>query len=108
MNDLVRKLSECDHPVEATVRPERTVEGLKSAIDRGYVHVRFTDTRGGTEVGFKLDAELSDLSSGNFEQGNGQIKLCGLLTLNYERVRCVAEIDLSTMAGKGRLEPLLA
>jgi hypothetical protein len=35
MNELVRTLSSGDHPVEASVGREKTVENLKSAIDRG-------------------------------------------------------------------------
>lgn len=104
MNDLVRKLSEGEHPLEASVRPEKTVEGFKAAIDRGYVHVRFTQTRGGTELGFPVDKERSDLSGADFEGKSGTIKLCGKLVLDYEPVRCIAEIDLKTLDGRGHLE----
>jgi hypothetical protein len=68
--------------------------------------VRFTDTRGGTELGFKVDTDLSDLSGGDFDSKSGIIKLCGTLTLDYENVRCVAELDLATLTGKGHLELL--
>lgn len=106
MNDLVRKLTEGEHPVEASMRPEKTLQGFKAALDRGYVHVRFTATRGGTELGFKLDPDLSDLKSADFERGSGSVKVCGSLTLDYEKVRCIAEIDLATLDGKGHLELL--
>jgi len=104
MNDLVRKLSQGEHVLEASVRPEKTVESFKAAIDRGYVHVRFTQTRGGTELGFSLDKERSDLSAGDFEGKTGKIKIAGKLVLDYEPVRCVAEIDLKTLDGHGHLE----
>jgi hypothetical protein len=106
MNDLVRKLTTGDHAVEASLRPEKTLYGFKAALDRGYVHVRFTETRGGTELGFKLDPGRSDLSSADFDSGSGVVKLCGSLTLDYEKVRCIAEIDLATLNGRGRLELL--
>jgi hypothetical protein len=106
MNELVQKLSEGDHPVEASVRPEKTLQGFKAALDRGYVHIRFTQTRGGTELGFKVDPELSDTTKGDFEAGSGHIRVGGTLTLDYERVRCIAEIDLSSLDGRGHLELL--
>ena len=106
MNDLVRRLLQGNHPVEVSLRPERTVEGLKAAIDRGYVHIKFTGTRGGTELGFTIDNDLSILSTGDFNAKTGLIKLCGDLTLDYERVRCIAEIGLETLQGQGHLELL--
>jgi hypothetical protein len=106
MNDLVRRLSEGEHPVEASLRPERTSRAFKEAIDRGYVHVRFTSTRGGTELGFYLNKELSDIAGANFEPPRGTVRLCGDLTLDYERVRCIAEIDVASLEGHGRLQIL--
>jgi|SRR5205807_304657 len=106
MNDLISRLSRGDHPVEVSLRPEKTVEGFKAAIDRGYVHIRFTSTRGGTDLGFKIDESLSDLSGANFEAKTGRVKICGDLTLDYEKVRCVADLDLGTLEGTGHLELL--
>jgi len=48
MDELVQRLSEGDHPIEASLRPEKTVAALKECIDRGYVHNKYTDTRDGT------------------------------------------------------------
>lgn len=106
MNDLIRRLSEGEHPVEVSIRPQKTIEGFRSALDRGYVHIRFTTTRGGTEVGFNVDKSRSDFTQADFENTGGCIKLCGNLTLDYEKVRCVAEIDLATLIGTGHLELL--
>jgi hypothetical protein len=104
MNDLVRKLTEGDHPVEASVRPEKDLAGFQAAVNRGYVHIRFTDTLGGTELGFKLDPILTDLAKADFANARGVIRVGGTLTLDYEKVRCIAEIDLSSLGGRGRLE----
>jgi len=106
MSDLVRKLTEGDHLVEARMGPEKTIEGFKAALDRGYVNVRFAASRGGTQLGFKVDKRLSDLTGADFDQRSGTVKICGDLTLDYERVRCVAEIELSTLSGRGHLELL--
>ena len=102
-DNLVGFLSEGVHPVEAGLRPEKTVKLLQEAIGRGFVHVKFTDTRGGTELGFELDKKASDLSQADFERGTGRIHVEGGLTLNYEKVRCIADLDLATLTGQGRL-----
>jgi hypothetical protein len=106
MSELVQNLSQGEHPVEISIRPDRTTDALKNCIDKGYVHLKFTQTRGGTDLYIPLDLSSSDLSGGDFERGAGTIRLSGRLTLDYVPVRCHAEIDLSTMAGQGRLEPL--
>jgi len=103
-DDLVRRLSEGDHPVEASLRPEKNIARFKESLDRGYVHIKFTDTRGGTELGVRLEPEALDLTQADFEQKKGRVRLSGGLTLNYVPVRCVADIDLETLDGRGHLE----
>ncbi|HKQ08710.1 MAG TPA: MbtH family NRPS accessory protein [Blastocatellia bacterium] len=100
---LVERLCEGEHEVEVGLRPEKTVKLLKEAIDRDYVHIKFTQTRGGTELGFRLDRSTSDFSNADFENGTGTAHVEGNLTLDYVNVKCVADIDLSTLAGRGRL-----
>jgi uncharacterized protein YbdZ (MbtH family) len=101
---LVDKLGEGDHPVEAGLRPEKTVKLFKEAIDRNYVHIKFTKTKGGTELGVRLDREACDFSQADFDNGSGTVHVEGNLTLDYVKVRCIANIDLATLEGKGRLE----
>ena len=101
---LVERLTEGEHAVEASLRPEKTVKALQECIDRSYVHIKFTETRGGTELGIKLDHEASDFSIADFDNQTGSVHLAGDLTLDYVKVRCIADIDLKTLAGKGRLE----
>jgi hypothetical protein len=107
MNDLVERLSNGRHAVEASLRPERSVKALKECLDRGWVHVRFTGTRGGTELGFPVDAALTQLADADLEQERGRVKLVGALTLDYVKVRCVAELDLPSLEGQGWLERVL-
>ena len=106
--DLVTRLCDGDHPVEVGLRPERTATAFKGAIDRGYVHIKFTDTRGGTELGVRLDREASDFSHAEFESATGAVHVEGTLTLNYVKVRCIADVDLQTLSGKGHLERVSA
>jgi uncharacterized protein YbdZ (MbtH family) len=101
---LVDRLCEGTHPLEAGLRPERTVDIFKEAIDRGYVHIKFTQTKGGTELGVRLDRDACDFSKADFESRSGTIHVVGGLTLDYVKVMCVADIDLKTLEGTGRLE----
>lgn len=104
MSDLVQRLCTGDHPVEVGPRPERTAEAFRKAIDRGYVHIRFTDTRGGTELGVALDRTRSAWNEADFTRNAGRIQVVGDLTLDSVRVRCIAEINLPELDGRGRLE----
>jgi uncharacterized protein YbdZ (MbtH family) len=103
---LVERLCEGDHAVEVGLRPEKTLKWFKEAIDRDYVHIKFTQTKGGTELGFRLDRTASDFSAADFENGVGTVHVEGKLTLDYVKVKCVADIDLSMLAGRGRLVKL--
>jgi uncharacterized protein YbdZ (MbtH family) len=100
---LVDKLSEGSHPVEAGLRPERTVKLFKEAIDRNYVHIKFTNTKGGTELGVTLDRDGCDFNRADFENCTGTVHIEGGLTLDYVKVRCIADIDLTSLQGQGRL-----
>ncbi|WP_438010578.1 MbtH family NRPS accessory protein [Sorangium sp. So ce321] len=102
-DDLVEFLSNGEHPVEAWLQPERSVEQLNEALRCGFVHVKFTDTRGGTLFGFSVDRDASDLGRADFDKGTGGVHLEGVFTLNYVKVRCVADLELETLAGRGKL-----
>jgi len=105
VESLVERLSRGEHPVEVSIRPEPSGPALQEAVERGYVFVRFTDTVGGTELGVRLDPAASDLAGADFTAATGRIRLVGDLTLDFEPVRCTAEIDLATMTGTGSLAP---
>jgi uncharacterized protein YbdZ (MbtH family) len=100
---LVGLLSQGEHPLRVCTRPEATAARLKQAIDAGVVLVRFTDTRGETELAVPLDRAACDLSSGDFDAARGTVHLVGSLVLDGEAVTCRADVDLSTLAGSGRL-----
>lgn len=102
---LVERLSG-QNPVEITIRPEATLPALKACLERAYVHVKFTETRGGTEIGVTLDRDACRFSEAELESGEGELHLEGDLTLDFTRVRCVADIDLKTFKGTGSLNPI--
>ncbi|MGH2509924.1 MAG: MbtH domain protein [Ktedonobacteraceae bacterium] len=103
MNELVQRLSEGEHAV--TVGGSKpSLEDLKWRIeDIGYAFIKFTGTQGGTDLGVRIDKDATRLNDADFAQGTGNIHIEGTLTLNYVKVRCIADIDLATLNGKGHL-----
>jgi hypothetical protein len=103
MNELVQRLSEGDHPITVG-GPQPSLEELNKRItSMHYVFIKFTDTRGGTDLGVRVDTGATDLSHADFEQGTGIAHIEGTLTLNYVKIRCIADIDLATLKGTGHL-----
>ena len=103
---LVDRLCKGEHRVVISLRPNVSAKAFKEAIDTGYVRVKFTDTKGGTELGVRVNNDACDFQDANFEQATGRAKVVGDLTLDYTRVRCVAEIDLQSLAGESHLEKI--
>jgi hypothetical protein len=106
MSELVQKLAQGDHRVVVKPVADDPIAEIRRRLDTGYIHVLFPDTRGGTELGVHLLRGLSDASQANFEARSGTLSLVGLLKLDYVPVRCVANVDLGTLEGTGRLEVL--
>jgi hypothetical protein len=104
MTDLPDLLSRGNTKVTFRARRGDARAELREAIDRKYVHVLFTETQGGTELGFQLDEAQSDLTGADWERGKGTVRLAGDLKLDGVPLRCVAEIDLASVEGVGRLE----
>jgi hypothetical protein len=102
------RLSRGTHPVELSVRPEKTISALLHQLETGWLHVRFTGTRGGTELGVPLEAASLEQIKSQAGRGEGTVQIAGTLKLDYVPVRCVADIDLATFAGTGQLEILEA
>lgn len=103
MNELTERLTIEQPVVMGGANP--TVEELRERTgEMGYVLVKFTETRGGTELGFALDREASDVSKANFDEGTGSVHVEGHVILNDDPVRCIADIDLATLKGTGRLK----
>jgi uncharacterized protein YbdZ (MbtH family) len=101
---VVDRLCAGDHPVVLSLGPEPSVGLFKEKVDSGSLHVKFTNTEGGTELGLRLDQNACDFGEANFEQGTGRARVVGYLSLDYTKVRCLVDIDLTTLAGEGHLE----
>jgi hypothetical protein len=106
MDELVQRLSQGNHPLTVG-GPQPSRDELKSRLeDVGYVFVKFTGTRGGTDLGVRVDKASTDVSHADFAQGTGSVHIEGTLTLNYQAVRCIADISLHDLTGTGHLQPI--
>jgi hypothetical protein len=105
MSGLVHRLTS-EQAVEVVVPSGNALEQLKAAVDRGYVHVRFTGTRGATRLGVRMDPGRSRTSGIDWQSGQGGLDIVGQLVLDDVPVRCCARIDVATLRGVGRLEIL--
>lgn len=103
MDSLVKRLSEGKHPVELESRTKEFSE-IKERLNNGFVFVTFTGTMGGTELGINIEPKLSNFKMADFETQKGTLLIVGTCELNYQKVRCFAEVDLSMKKGNGYLE----
>lgn len=103
MDELVQRLSQGEHPITVGGPKPSLGEFQRRIEEMGYVFIKFTATQGGTDLGVRVDKTATDLTRSNFAKGIGVAHVEGTLTLNYAKVRCVAEVDLSTLNGTGHL-----
>ena len=105
MDDLVERLLK-KQPIDFESRTDSMEEVKERLMEMKFVFVTFTETNGGTELGIDVDLNLTDIANADFDQAAGTISVVGTCKLNYQKVRCIAEVDLSTKKGTGYLEPL--
>ena len=101
LNDLVERLKKVQD-IEC-IRPEKNAKAVKECIERDYLFIMFKAT--GTELGVQLCKSECNLNA-DFDKAKGKIHIVGGLTLNYDKVKCIIDIDLSTCEGKGCLIPV--
>jgi hypothetical protein len=103
INELVERLSKGKHEVVIGHRDEPYDE-IKQRIEDGFIHIKFTQTKGGTELGINVDLNNTNVKELDFEQKKGLLHIEGTTNLNYNEVRCIADINLATKKGKGHLQ----
>src|ERR1039457_1263784 len=102
MNELTQRLTSRQPVVMGGSQP--SVEELRQRVEEmKYVLIKFTETRGGTELGFELDQDTTDLTEADFEQGTGTVHVEGTLIVNDEPVGCSTNLDLARLKGTGHL-----
>lgn len=105
MDDLVRRLLK-KQPIDFEPRSGSMEEIQERLIEMKFVFITFTQTNGGTELGINVDLDLTKIDNANFNKAIGAIHVVGTCKLNYQEVRCIADVDLSTKKGFGYLEIL--
>ena len=103
INELVQRLSQGKHEVVIGHRDE-SYEEIKQRIEDGYIHVKFTKTKGGTELGINVDQSNTNVKDLDFTKGEGILHIEGTTNLNYNEVRCISDIDLKAKKGQGYLQ----
>jgi len=103
INELVKRLSEGKHEVVIGHRDE-PYEEIKQRIEDGYIHIKFTQTKGGTELGINVDLNSTNVKELDFDKKEGLLHIEGTTNLNYNAVRCIVDIDLATRKGEGHLQ----
>jgi hypothetical protein len=102
MDELTQRLSTNQPVVIGGLSPSST--DLRHRMDEyGNVFIKFTETRGGTDLGVYLERDACDFGDADFDAATGRIHVEGTLILNDDPVRCIADIDLATLSGTGRL-----
>ncbi|MFF2845992.1 hypothetical protein ACFVT5_06645 [Streptomyces sp. NPDC058001] len=103
MDELVERLSVEGQTVVVGGPSPSAAELQRRISEMGYVFVKFPTTRGGTDLGVRVDETATDLGDVDFANGTGSVHIEGTLTLNTVKVRCVADIDLPSLSGTGHL-----
>lgn len=103
ISELVKKLSKNKHEVVIGHRNE-SYEEIKQRIEEGFIHIKFTQTNGGTELGINVDLNNTNVKELNFAQPKGILHIEGTTNLNFNKVRCITDIDLLSRKGSGYLQ----
>ncbi|MFV5997275.1 hypothetical protein ACNPQM_34015 [Streptomyces sp. NPDC056231] len=107
MDELVERLSQEGQKVVVGGPSPSLGEFQRRLTEMGYVFVKFPDSGGATDLGVRVDEAATDLGGADFAKGTGSVHVEGTLTLNYVQVRCVADIDLTSLSGSGHLVTLV-
>ena len=101
LDELVERLSKGRHKVVIGERNESYKE-IEERIKDGFFHIKFIETRGGTELGINVDQSKTNINEIDLETGLLHIE--GKTNLNYTDVRLVADIDMKSKSGEGFLQ----
>jgi hypothetical protein len=101
MSELVNKLRKGNHAV-SLIRYSSKDE-LSKAVERGFILAKFTETEGGTEVGFSIDDDKSKI---DIEGNPENLTMVGQFTLDSISVQCEIKINADSLKGTGKLKVL--
>ena len=67
MNELTQRLASGDHAVTVGGAQPSLADMRRRVEEFGHLSIKFTETRGGTDLGMSLDRAGSDLSAADFD-----------------------------------------
>ena len=70
----------------------------------GYGHILFEKT--GTELNVRLAEDATRMDANALHRLQGNLHLEGAITLNYDKIKVVVDLDLATYKGTGKAVPL--
>jgi uncharacterized protein YbdZ (MbtH family) len=100
--NLVERLCRGEQSVKVGLRSTPDPRGVEAAVQRGHLHLEFTGTQGGTNVGIQIDPTQTTLDAA-FLAGSGRARIVGSFVLDFVPLTCVAEIDGRTLSGVARV-----
>lgn len=89
----------CRHEQHIRVARCSDAADFKAQLDRGYVLLEFLQTAGGTELGCPVSSSRSVDVEARFDTGIGKIEVVAQVRVDYELLRILAVVDLSTLEG---------
>ena len=90
----MKRLSGWKHEVVISHQDKDCAE-IKQRIEDGYIHDKSTSTRGDTELGINENLESTNLKDVNFEKVKAMLSFADATNINYNKVRCIANIYLA-------------
>jgi hypothetical protein len=104
--DLVSRLAADAHPVALRVWPQPTTGALLDRVRAGVVHVTFVSTDGGTDLPVRLGPDAKALILAALAEGLRTVRISGQTTVDDVDVACVADVDVATLSGTAKLQPI--
>lgn len=97
MDTLVAFLMSKQQPVKAVLKPDETLDEFVACMNRKFVNLVFTDTKGSTEIGITLTE--STLKADEIDDSTETIILQGKCGLNFEKIKVKVELSLKDFTG---------
>jgi hypothetical protein len=98
LKTLVEKLISTKHSVVIGYRNESDEELAESLKDR-YIHIKFPNTQGETELGISIDPNLSNIDEFLDHPDQGTLHIAGRTVLDSQPILCSVQINKKTREG---------
>lgn len=101
MDTLVAFLISKQQPVRVVLKPEETLEEFVACMERKFVNLLFTDTKGGTEIGITITE--TSLKADEIHNSAEIFTLQGECSLNFEKIKVKVDLALKDFTGSAEV-----